>query len=237
MSRVLTVILVMTVAFLAGFFVITEFLLPQMVGLGDEVAVPVVVGDTTVLAMERLADAQLEPELVLKRSDPRVPAGIVIEQSPRAGSVVKHGRRVALTVSSGARVALVPALRGVSERQAKLDLAAAGLQLGDLILVREAALGEGRVVASEPAAGASVPRGTAVDLLLNEGEPVATYVMPDLSGHPYDLVQRTLSAEGFQVERARYVGGGLGVERVTEQTPLPGARVAEGDRISLSVGG
>ena len=237
MPKLLVALTVSLVAFLAGFFAITELLLPSFVGFGEEVAVPLVVGESREAALRSLKAAQLVPEVRLERTDPEIPAGTILAQNPRPGSMVKLGRRVSLTVSTGAAAAIVPPLRGKTERQTRLDLAASGLEPGDILRIRDDAVGPGRVLATAPAAGTSVVKGTPVDLLLNEGPVEAAFVMPDLRGHRYDDVQRRLESKGFRVERARYVGGGLGVERVTAQDPAPGARIVSGARVSLSVGG
>jgi len=233
----LVLLSVALVAFLAGFFAITELLLPRVVGQGQEVAVPGVVGETREEALFELQGAGLRGEVRLERFDLEYPAGTILAQDPRQGSMVKVGRRVSLTLSRGAEQAVVPALGGRTERQARLDLAAAGLELGDVLYLRAVAVGSGKVLATAPGAGSAAAKGTAVDLLVNQGAAPVGFVMPDLRGHRYDDVQRLLSSHGFRVERARYVGGGLGVERVTAQDPEPGARVVAGDRVSLSVSG
>ncbi len=238
MSRLLIALSVVLIAFLAGFFIITEFLLPRMVGFGDEVAVPLVVGKTHQVAMKELEAVRLDPRVAFERDDPQIPAGVVIAQNPRSGAVVKWGRRVDLTVSRGTRLALVPAVVGHEERQARLDLGDSGLRTGDVLELHDDAVATGRVIAATPRAGTSVPEGSAVSLLVSAGPPgEGALIMPGLIGRSYDSVQRALAARGFVVERARYIGGGLGVERVTEQTPPAGAKILPGERIALAVGG
>lgn len=237
MSRWLGVIVTLGGAFLVGFLVITEFLLPQVVGHGRDVVVPDMAGQEILVVMDDLVRSRLIGEVRVERADALIPEGVVILQDPPAGSVVKVGRTVGLTVSMGPERGIVPTLAGRSLRQAAIDLASEGLIRGEVLRVASPEFAEGQVISSSPLAGTEALKGAPVNLMVSMGPRPARMIMPDLSGLPYDLVRRELTRRGFRVERARYLGSVGGVEEVTGQEPAAGEPVGLDSRIALTVGG
>ena len=70
----------------------------------------------------------------------RLKPGVVYLQTPGAGAQVKRGRRVRLTTNTTVpKEVMMPSLVGFSLRQAKAELARAGLTLGRLIYTRDIA--------------------------------------------------------------------------------------------------
>jgi len=90
-----------------------------------------------------------------------VPAGQVVGLDPGPGTQVPRDSRVVVEVSKGPDRVQVPSLGGMTLDQAAAALEAAGLSLG-----QDCCNSRGRVVGSDPAAGAYVRRGTAVNLFL-----------------------------------------------------------------------
>jgi len=90
-----------------------------------------------------------------------VPAGQVVALRPGPGTEVERDSRVVVEVSKGPDRVQVPALGGMS-----LDQAAAALESVGLALGQDCCNSRGRVVGSDPTAGAYVRRGTAVNIFL-----------------------------------------------------------------------
>lgn len=67
--------------------------------------------------------------------------------------------------------AVVPSVVGQSEATARQLLAAAGLQVGTVHDFTDWHMAAGLVISVQPAAGAAVPKGTAVDLFVSKGKP------------------------------------------------------------------
>ena len=80
---------------------------------------------------------------------------------PAAGAEVERGSTVVIEVSKGPDRVPVPDLAGKTLPEAQAALTAAGLELG-----QDCCASNGRVVGSDPAAGAQVRRGSAVNLFL-----------------------------------------------------------------------
>ncbi|TQF07432.1 PASTA domain-containing protein [Kitasatospora acidiphila] len=66
---------------------------------------------------------------------------------------------------------VVPAVIGQSEATARQVLAAAGLQVGTVHDFTDWHTAAGLVISTQPAAGASVPGGTVVNLFVSKGKP------------------------------------------------------------------
>jgi serine/threonine-protein kinase len=92
----------------------------------NEVTVPNVVGKPLNAAREMLTSQNLRVSVSEAYND-KVPAGNVISQQPEAGSVVKEQRMITIIVSKGGEITTVPDLRGLSRRDAELQIKNSGL--------------------------------------------------------------------------------------------------------------
>ena len=199
-----------------------------------EVQVPALGGKTVNEATALLTEAGLNLKVEeARRLDPKVPAGQIMAQEPKAGGSTRRERSVKVWVSAGPRSMVVPALNGESERTARLRLQQEGLELGAVAEIRSADYPAGTVVAQFPAPKAS---GAQVALLVNQGERGARYVMPDLIGINGERAAEMLRSKGF---RATVVGDhpypGIAAGIVLRQSPQAGFQIAPGEPISLEV--
>jgi eukaryotic-like serine/threonine-protein kinase len=111
-------------------------------------------------AAKALEDVQLTPARVEEFSDD-VEKGKVVGTRPPAGEQLPRGATVEVVVSKGPDVVKVPKVEGLTLDEAIARLEAAGLTVGD---VSGPARGEPYV--TDPPAGATVKRGTTVDIYL-----------------------------------------------------------------------
>jgi beta-lactam-binding protein with PASTA domain len=136
-------------------------------------------------------------------------------------------------LSAGARVPVVPQLVGTSERSAQLRLQGDGLHLVRTVDLRSSDYGLDVVVAQYPPANT---KSADVVLLVNRGEPGATYVMPDVIGVEAARAADVLRNYGFRVAVVgSYPYPGIRPGIVLRQNPRSGFQVAPGDAISLEV--
>lgn len=117
-------------------------------------------GMTPEEATAALEEIQLRAEVTEAFNDD-VPAGQVIESRPGAGAEVPRGEAVELVVSRGPDLVEVPDVSGMNLNRAIEAIESAGLAPGDVF-----GPANGRPFDTEPAAGAQVRRGTAVDIYL-----------------------------------------------------------------------
>jgi serine/threonine-protein kinase len=143
----------------------------------QRVTVPAVVGQTQGAAVTQLTKLGLNPQL--KNVPSTQPAGQVIAQDPAPGAKVDKGSTVTLNVSSGsggatttaqttttaARVA-VPDVIGQDQASASSTIRQEGLK--PLVVFRNTTdqTQDGNVIAEQPVAGASVPRGSSVTVFV-----------------------------------------------------------------------
>lgn len=118
------------------------------------------------------------------RYDESTPAGVVFAQTPTGGSrrrlMDDKLCQVTLLVSMGQESILLPSMAGRDVYEVVTELRNLGLVVNT---VAEPSPREvGRVLASEPRAGESVPKGTTVTLTVSQGEEQKTVHVPNLCG-------------------------------------------------------
>jgi eukaryotic-like serine/threonine-protein kinase len=106
---------------------------------------------------------------LLETSD-TVEEGVVIRTDPPAGTKVPPKTPVEVYVSSGKPEAGVPFLEGMTETEAKVALESAGLKLGGITSANSATIAKGQVIESVPPANSDVTEGTAIKLLVSDGQ-------------------------------------------------------------------
>lgn len=168
-----------------------------------------------------------------RRPDPKIPAGRVIAQEPRAGTTSRQQRTVRVWLSSGVRAITVPSLAGETERTAQMRLSQDGLEVANLSEIRSDTYGADVVVAQYPAPNTA---GGRIALLVNRAEQAVNYVMPDLIGVNGERAAEILRAHGVRVAvvgSTPYPGVAAGV--VLRQSPQAGFQIAPGEPISIEV--
>jgi serine/threonine-protein kinase len=199
-----------------------------------DVVVPTLSGKTVNDASAVLAESGLSLKVEEgRRVDPKVPAGQILIQEPRAGSRTRRQRSVRVWVSAGPRSSVVPSLVGESDRTAQMRVQQDGFVVQNVAEIRSAEYPAATVVAQAPPARS---QSETVAMLVNRGERGATYVMPDLIGVNGDRAADLLRARGFRVAVVGdhpYPGVPAGV--VLQQAPRAGFQIAPGEAISLEV--
>ncbi len=195
------------------------------------VAVPRVIGKPRDQAAGILSDAHLIP-LVKKRYSETAPAGEVIDQAPADGTRLQEGSTVTIFVSQGPRPIVLQDFAG--QPAATVESA-----LRDLGLVPKEAHGysttvpKGDVIGTDPAAGQVVHRGDGVTMVVSLGP--KTFAMPNVIGKTKAEAIAYLTSLGLDVRTVQLPGSTN--DLVTGQTPVPGTTVAQGDRVTLYIGG
>ncbi|HPU98473.1 MAG TPA: PASTA domain-containing protein [Candidatus Hydrogenedentes bacterium] len=184
----------------------------------QNVTVPNVVGQTQSAAESALTLANLNLGVVANSCSDAVPAGSVISQAPAAGVSVPPGTVVSLVVSSGACTpsgpVTVPNVVDKPESAALLLLTDSGLNVGSQLYVFSNSKNPNTVLRQLPAAGQSVARGSAVDLVVSRGLNLDPPSNRDIMKQLYD---RLSELDGN--------GDGLSLEEAVAQEGLPGLAI------------
>jgi serine/threonine-protein kinase len=117
------------------------------------------------------------------RYDENTPAGVVFAQTPTGGSrrrLVSDKLTCQVTVSLGRESILLPAMTGRDVYEVATELRNLGLVVNTV--AEHSPREVGRVLASEPQAGESVPKGATVTLTVSLGEKQKTVSVPNLCG-------------------------------------------------------
>lgn len=160
---------------MVGWIVFDKVIMPRVVGRGTPLAkVPSVLGKTPEEAREILREAGLEPILdpELKRSE-HIAKGMIALQSPNAGEEVKAGHSVRFWTSAGRVSIAVPDVKGQDSAKAARALEEAGLALDSAEHELDSSLAVGRILRTNPIAGASLVPGAKVRLIISLGKDTA----------------------------------------------------------------
>jgi len=210
--------------------------MPLFVRQGQEFALPNVVALQVDEAAQLLEEHGLSLEIGGEEHSPAGLEGTILSQEPPAGTMVKLGRPVVVVISKGGQLIRLPYLAGVTVRQASLSLADAGLVAGDVQWSYSDSLPRDIVIATTPEAGSLVPKGSRVQLLVNQGGNQDTVAMPNLVGtqltHARDLLEKLGLELGVVI---RQQATDLLPGTILEQSEPTGAMVHRGGVIDLVV--
>ncbi len=227
-------------AFFVAFLLVNYVVMPFLVRQGDLVPAPDLVGRSLVEARSAAEASRLGVRVDSERPDPDIPAGSVLQQIPPAGTDIKRGRTVVVVTSTGLDLRAVPRLAGMPARQAQIDAESAGFAVAEIVEIHTPTVERGMVVGSDPGAGAVHPAGTGLRLIVSLGPRPLELVMPSLIGKTPEEARVIAEGLGLVVRSTKYERGrsrsGALRDVVVVQEPPAGARVHEGDGITLRIG-
>ena len=199
------VILFAVVAVFAGFFFIDLIVMPHVVGIErDMVEVPSVQGISLEQGREKLFAIGLLTEIRSRDYDNRVPEDDIINQIPEAGSKVKKGRRISVIISKGREFSVIPNVKNMTERQARLELKKRGFLLGDIKKTFHDKQPAETVIDAFPQGGSTISRDMKVDLILSKGPKPTSAEMPNIVGESLAEAQKKIEESGLHVGRINY---------------------------------
>lgn len=192
-----------------------------------------------------IGDAEAELQrlgLVLgSRATAHVPVGgppqqRVIEQAPPPGTMLPRGGRVDLLVSLGPapRLTFLPDLTGLSLDQAEYVIKLANLVMAATEEVSAPDRPTGQVLAQSLPANRQVAVGTPVSLQIASGDRNLVTV-PDVTLLPVESATRRLESAGLLPGDLQTASDPTKGPVVLDQRPGPGALVARGSRVSLTI--
>lgn len=219
-------------AFLAGYVIAATILFPAPIFARDA-AVPRLIGLTQERAEQAIADAGLQVGAIAAEPHPSLERGTVAWQDPPEGVSVPQGQSVLLTVSAGPQRIPVPDLSGYDVSLARQMVSATGLVVGG-VESTQAPVAAGVVVNSRPPAGATLPPGTQITLVVSVGAPTIT--VPDLRGLTQESADSVLRQVGLALGTAmRRTSDTRQPGTVLEQTPAPGTLSAPGTTVNVTI--
>jgi serine/threonine-protein kinase len=199
------VILCAVVAVFAGIFFIDLVVMPRVVGIErDMIEVPSVQGLSVEQGREKLFAIGLLTEIRSRDYDNKVPEDDIINQIPEAGSKVKKGRRVSVIISKGKEFSVVPNVKNMTERQARLELKKRGFILGEIKKTYHDKQPAETVVDAFPKSGSTISRDMKVDLIISKGTKPTSAEMPNIVGESLAEAQKKIEESGLHVRKINY---------------------------------
>jgi serine/threonine-protein kinase len=189
------------------------------------VAVPPVAGQSPVDAQATLERAGFAV-IVKRQFDETIPVDGVIGTDPAGATNAPRDSTVQLLVSDGPAPVTVPDQAGKTFDEASQALSGLGFTV-----VRaddfHATVASGKVIATDPAAGQSAPRGAQVTIHVSKGPELVK--VPSLVGQTLEAATQTLQSQGFVVDTQSYLPGRV----VRAQDPAAGTSVNKGTKVTL----
>ena len=192
--------------------------------------VPDVVNMTVVEAQAALEEKGFEVELE-ERYGNAVKPGTVMEQSPKAGEKRKQGSTIYLTISKGAELKTVPEIIGMSLSKAENLLKDEGYAIGKITKKFDSSKTVGIVLEQFPKAMDKAPKGSKINLVVNEGEKT----VPNVVGQKLATAKQLLEKEGLVVGRTSYTKNQADKDTVLSTDPVPGSHLSEGAKVNLTL--
>ncbi|WP_304088663.1 Stk1 family PASTA domain-containing Ser/Thr kinase [Phascolarctobacterium succinatutens] len=198
-----------------------------------EIDVPNVTNMTVVEAQKLLEEKQFKVELEEKYGDPeKFKPGTVMQQSPKAGEKRKQGSLIILTICKGAELKAVPDVTGMSLGKAEQTLADAGFKVGKITRRHEENGKNGAVLSQSPKGMDKAPKGTGIDLVVNEGDKD----VPNIVGKNIDEAKGMLEQAGLKLGEIKKVNDANANKNVVLAcNPGVGSKLNEGAAVSITV--
>lgn len=127
----------------------------------------------------------------------------IVRQSQEAGVELKEGFTVDVVVSNGPELVKVPNLMQKDVSEAKLVLDNKSLKVGE-ITYEFSDLPSGLVMKQDPAAGSNSEKGMSVNLVVSQGKPIETVLVPNLLGKSLAQVKSSLSSVNLRLGNVTY---------------------------------
>jgi serine/threonine-protein kinase len=166
----------------------------------------------------------------------KIPIGNVISQYPEAGTIVKEQRTISLVVSKGGEITVVPDVRGLSRRDAELQIKNAGLLLGRVDEQFNADAPVDTVINQTPRPPAQVNKNATIDLIISKGSGPRKIVLPDFRGTPLNTVNTQLDSLKLKLGKVtEEPSDKYPPATISGQNPLPATEITEGSSVDLTV--
>ncbi|MEX0868991.1 MAG: Stk1 family PASTA domain-containing Ser/Thr kinase [Nitriliruptoraceae bacterium] len=221
---VLVVALLVAGSTLGGYLLWDRMLAPM-------VEIPTVVGQELTDATDALEIAGFDVAVDDESPyDDEIPAGHVVRQLPTG--TARTGTVITVQTSAGPRMVVVPAIAGLEADEAEQQLAALGFDVTPVEL-HHPDVRSGQVIATRPAAGASVVDGGTVELLVSSGP--APVAVPDLVDRPLDEATALAEGRGLRIVTTDRSHNPAPAGTVLTQSPAAGTELRPGTPIDVTV--
>ncbi|MGI9097972.1 MAG: PASTA domain-containing protein [Solirubrobacteraceae bacterium] len=193
------------------------------------VEVPALVGSPVDKAQQVLAALGIELQITGKAESDE-PGGTILAQDPQAGGHVQRGGAVLVTIGV-ARPPAVPQLVGLAVSEAEFRLRSLGLALEVAASRPDPGVPPGTIVSQKPAAGARVPRGSVVAVVLAAA--AESVEVPDVRNMLFSDAAALLQKSSLVGRTTGASPSTLPKGTVLTQNPVAGTRAPSGSAVLM----
>ena len=198
-------ILLSGAAAIGGFFFIDMVVMPRVVGIErDLVEVPEVRKLTLEQGKEKFFAVGLLTEIRSRDYDNAIPEDGIVSQIPEPGSKVKKGRRISVVISKGKEISVIPIVKNMTERQARMELKKCGFQLGEIKKTFNDKQPAETIIDAFPPGGTTISRDMKVDLSISKGQKPTSTEMPNIVGESLAEAGKKIEKSGLKVGKISY---------------------------------
>lgn len=232
MIRLLKFLGLVSICLLVG---ILSGLITMKILLGrEEIIVPDLAGKDIVAALDLVSKNGLKLKVTDKDYSPKISKDCVISQEPAANTQSKKGRTIKVILSKGRGEIVVPALKGENYHRAEMILRQNGLAIEKVVRVYSPYYPADTIIAQSPEPQAKISRHESIKLLLSQGKPPNSYLMPDLSNKYLGEAKALIEGAGLSIGNTEYEESpGSIPNTVIRQNPPYGFKIEEGDKVDL----
>lgn len=160
-----------------------------------------------------------------------VPTGMFVKQNPSGGTRARRGSVVTVWFSTGPTSAKVPNVANMTQKAAQEDLKNAGFTIASINIENSPTVAKDHVTRTDPAAGTSQAKGTAITIFVSSGQ----MAVPDVVGKPQSEAQQTLSSAGFSITIQTSPSTTVEKGTVISTNPAANAVVAQKSMVTITV--
>ncbi len=222
---------------LIGLITVDQVIMPKIVGINrDVVTVPKVTGMSLENGREALYKSGLLTEIRSKEYDNKQPDGAIVNQFPEAGSKVKKNRRIAVTISKGKATGIIPDVRNLNERQARIELKKSGFSVGKIKKTYSEDKQVDIIIDAFPESGTTISRDMEVDLIISKGPKPNSTEVPNLVGESITEAKKKVEESNLVIGKITYQNNSsLLPGTIVSQSVSPGTNVKLESTIDLVV--
>lgn len=209
---------------------------PPVVEEEEDVTIPTLVDLTKDQAEALLKENGLILEIQGTEPSDK-PVDTVIKSVPEVGEVVKKGSTVAVILSAGEEEKLVPDITGVSLDTAKIILENNGFNIGSVEEENDEMVPEGDIITQDPRFNTTLPKGSAINVLVSKGPELKVVDVPSLIGKTEREAKGILESKGLGL--GEIVKAPTGDEaqsgRIVEQNIPANTELKAGSKINVTI--
>ena len=165
---------------------------------------------------------------------PAVLAGLLAVVLIGVGGVFAYDYVTGKSSTSTASTVAIPSVSGMNEEQATTRLRDAGFTV-DVRQQADPKAPRGTVIATNPASGSKIVKGSTVTLIVSSGKEITE--VPDLTGRNTEEAAKILESAGLELDRQVKEQPSDTVKEgaVIEQSPRAGNQVSKGTKVAITV--